>query len=684
MAIMQRLKQRFWWIDVVYPLAVAIFLISVITVIVYSGRPSSRLALLGEQELLNLSLKISPERHPHAKEDVLVVTADIIDMQRLPRAPRGLTADLSVETYGSVIRRLATLGPEEIVVLWNGDTQRFDALYLDPLVTTIKTLPQNVRISIATSAEFVPDLNNALSPYTTVVDSSPCLFPNVHHTHSFCFYSRDWGHHLAQRLAETLAPNIEQAKGRMLTYSLPSNAASYITRLPPPSELTRLSFSQVLSKDLTTVKTPRIAVIGVDATGHLSPTASSLPPRFVRTIFDNGSGDPALVGTPLPVYWGQFAQTLVDGAFIKVPSQVEEHIITLMFCLMMLGIMLRHGGVAASGAFVTYVALSPIVNAISMAYADSYIPLFNTFYFGLSTLVLSGFGRLSFTAWHKWRAQAKSKAMHDAAELKGHFISLLSHNLNTPVAKMQGMLQILSQIAPRSTGLNIAELHVKEAERLATLLQFIIRAVLVATALEENEKALSPRTAKQLATDFNASYKATLAKLGISLGEVTIKVDPQDALDLEFIPVQLDVRAVTMALAGAAYLFAPRDHGLHLNGESSNLSHVDLIRPITVDISFTIRETSRKPSIGRSNNAFDSSSVSNFGLTISLSSPGNMLLESVANTFARRPDLGFRSRTDGSFLQEVLCGLITVTVRSFGGEICAEPSVLRLDIESQA
>jgi hypothetical protein len=683
MGIMQRLKQRFWWIDVVYPLAVAIFLISVITVIVYSGRPSSRLALLGEQELLNLSLKMSPQRHPHAKEDVMIVTADIIDMQRLPRAPRGQVPDLSVETYAEVLRRLAALDPEEIVVLWNGDTQRFDALYLDPLVTTLRTLPPNVRISIAISAEFVPDLHNALSPSITVVDSSPCLFPNVHHTHSFCFYSRGWGNLLAQRLAETLAPNLEQAKGRMLTYSLPSNAASYITRLPPPSELTRLSFSQVLSNDLTTVKTPRIAIIGVDASGHLSQTASSVPPRFVRTIFDNGSGDPALVGTPLPVYWGQIAQTLLDGAFIKVPSQVEEHIITLIFCLMMLGIMLRYGGVAASGAFVTYVALSPVVNALSMAYADSYIPLFNSFYFGLSTLVLSGFGRLSFTAWHKWRAQAKSKAMHDAAELKGHFISLLSHNLNTPVAKMQGMLQILSQIAPQSTGSDVTAVPLREAERLATLLQFTIRAVLVATALEENEKALSPRTGKQLAADFTASYKATLAKLDIALREVTVHVDPRDAMDLEFMPIQVDVRAVTMALAGAAYLFAPSEPGLNHTEDSSHLGHDELNRPTPVDISFTIRETRRKSSIDSSDDAGDSSNGSEFGLTIVLSSPSRLLTESVANTLARRPDLGFRSRTDGSFLQEVLCGLITVTVRSFGGQVNAESTALRLEIESQ-
>jgi len=377
-----------------------------------------------------------------------------------------------------------------------------------------------------------------------------------------------------------------------------------------------------------------------------------------------------LVGTPLPVYWGQIAQTLVDRAFIKVPSLLEDKIITLTFCLMMLGVMLLYGGVAASGVFVIYVGLSPIVNALSIACVDSYVPLFNSFYLGLSTLVLSGFGRLSFTAWHQWRAQAKSKAMAEAAELKGHFISLLSHNLNTPVAKMQGMLQILSHSALQESPDQSAVDPVKEAERLATLLQFIIRAVLIATALEENEKALSPRTGKQLVSDFTASYKSTLGKLGIYLREITILVEPSDAQELELIPIQIDVRAVSMALAGAAYLFAHQ--------ETTQPSGSTQDESVPVDLEVTIRESKNI----QTEKSFDS--LGDYGLTIVLSSPTGILRESVATTLARTTTLGFRSRTDGSFLQEVLCGLIAVTVRSFGGEVKAHQSSLRLEIEGQA
>lgn len=675
MAIMQRLKQRFWWIDVFYPLGVAIFLISVITAIVYAGRPSSRLALLAEQELLNFSLKLSPERHVLSDGNVLIVTADSLEMQSLPRAPRGLVPDVAVETYVPLIRKLAALGTQEIVVLWNGDTQRFDAAYLEPLIATLMAMPPSVRVSFATSTGYVSDLQNALSPFAAVLDSSSCLYPDVDLTHSSCFYSKDWGNMLAQWLAETLAPNLDSTKGRTLTYALPSNAASYITRLPPLTELSRVSFSRLLSNAFTPVNKPRIAIVGVDVRGSMSPAAKAVPARFVRTIFDPRGGDPALTGTPLPFYWGQMAQTLVDQSLVKVPSPLEDKIITVTFCLMMLGVMISYGGVAASGAFVFYVALSPLVNAFSMAFADSYVPLFNSFYFGLSTLVLSGFGRLSYTAWHKWRAQAKSKAMHDAAELKGHFISLLSHNLNTPVAKMQGMLQILAQSAPKDVSDDISARQLKEAERLATLLQFIIRAVLIATALEENEKALSPRTAKQLASDFVASYKSTLSKLGVTLRDIKIKVDPPDAQDLEFVPVQLDIRAVTMAMAGAAYLFVHRDQDQDQDRDP------DIATPeiaVPVDLELTIRETQDPLVLDGSGGTGD------YGLTVRLSSTAGRLPETAPRILARSPDFGFRSRTDGRFLQEVLCGLIAVTARSFGGMVQVEASSLRIDLEGQA
>ena len=661
MSIFQRIKSKFWWIDVVYPLAVALFILGVITMMVYAGRPSSRLALMAEQELLNFSLRFSPNRHVLHPGKALVVTTDVIEMQRFPRAPRGVTPDVTAQTYADIVTSIARLEPEEIVLLWHGENQRFDAEYLEPLVSVVQKLDSHIRFTFATAPEYISDLQARFTNEVRIVDDSSCLFPDVEYVHSYCYFSPGWSGMLAQHLAEESIPEAKIQSGEWLNQALPSNSSTYITLLPPTSEIAHVTFSNALSDKVKFTQRPRIVIIGLDASGTLSPASRGESQYFVRTIFDRQGGDPNLGGTPTPLYWGQLAQTLFDQAFVKVPSTAQNIFLTLAYCLMTLGIMLRFGGVAASGAFVFYVLSSPFINSFSLYFSATYIPIFNSYYFGLSTLVLSGFGRLSHTAWHKWRAQARSTALKEAAELKGHFISLLSHNLNTPVAKMQGMLNLLSQLSTHDPGTEF----IQKAERLAAHLQFAIRSVLIATALEEGDRALAARTAKQLSDDFLTSYRGTLRKLGVDLREIHITTVPGDADDLAYAPLSFDMRAVTMAFAGAAYLFS-NDQG----GHSANV-------PLTqVDITFAVRE---RAITARS----DDLESSRIGLTATFSSQDTALGQTVRNALDTRSLHGFRGRTEGNFLPEVICGLLMETARSFNGQVSVRDSSLSIDLESE-
>lgn len=664
MTILQRIKERFWWIDVVYPLALALFLLGVITAIVFAGRPSSRLALMAEQELLNLSLKLSPLHHAKNPGAVVIVTADVHAMRAFGKAPRGVTPDVTARTYADVVTQLGKLYPDEIVLFWHGDTQRFDAAYLDPLVATVEALPPETKFTIATAPEFIADVAARFAQKVRVVDDASCLYPDIDYTHSYCYFAEGWSGMLAQHLAEESIPAPIFETGGWLTHALPSNAATYITRLPPPAEITHLTFSAVLSGQIRLTQKPRMIFVGVDLSGALSSHSTGKSQRFVKTVYDTRKADATLVGTPSHVYWGQLAQVLLDRDLVKVPTRFEDMFLTGTFCLMILGVMIRFGGVAASGTFLTYGLTSPLVNALTLSEIDCYIPLFNSFYGGLSTLILSGFGRLSTTVWHKWRAQAKAHALREAAELKGHFISLLSHNLNTPVAKMQGMLALMSQFSPHE----LVTQNAHQAERLAARLQFAIRAVLIATALEEAEKALAPRTAKQLTEDFVAAYKGTLRKLGIEIRNVGVMTTGPGDDDLTFVPLHLDVRAVTMAVAGAAYLFAETEEEMIVTKGLGS---------IAIDLLVTARET-RPP-----RDAVPADSCAGYGLAITVSAETAKISETVRTSLHHKSKHGIRGRIQGDFMQEVLSGLIAVTARSFQGHVTADVHAITLEIEGQ-
>src|SRR5690242_5070062 len=114
-------RLRLWWFDVVYPITVAVILFTSLTYIVFSGQRSSRLSLLAEQSLLELSLKEGRGRAPRAAGEVLAVSAVPLDVRRLGRAPLGIVPDVGIASYAKVVERLAEQGVKVIFVRIDGE-----------------------------------------------------------------------------------------------------------------------------------------------------------------------------------------------------------------------------------------------------------------------------------------------------------------------------------------------------------------------------------------------------------------------------------------------------------------------------------------------------------------------------------------------------------------------------------
>jgi hypothetical protein len=139
------------------------------------------------------------------------------------------------------------------------------------------------------------------------------------------------------------------------------------------------------------------------------------------------------------------------------------------------------------------------------------------------------------------------------ADLKGNFISLLSHNLNTPVAKMQGILALLG--AQQATRTNQeAAMELAHAEALVAQLEYSIRSVLIASTLEEGSLAEAPRSIAGLLDDFSRTMGPSLKRLGVHLVMAPLAKD--DDGEWSQVPVAVDARALTSALAALAALFS--------------------------------------------------------------------------------------------------------------------------------
>lgn len=543
---LKRLMQRLWWFDVVYPITVALLLFSSLTYIVYAGQRSSRLSLLAEQQLLETSLTFGVGRSAIARGDVLIVSADALDVKRLGRAPLGVAPEPEPEAFANVIQALASRGIKTIFVRWHMDAHPNDEAYYQPLVAMLAQLPKDVNVRFVTSSSMLEATPATFQKVAHIAEDETCNYPE--RLHSDCPYNADWPDWVMQAIIDEALPSEAKIDPVWLTLQMPSIAPSYILNLPAPWSIPTQTFSSVLAQ------TPginrhiaKVAFVGSDLSHSISRTNDSSVTRFVHTAYDTPDLDFTIAGTPLHVFWAMTSQMFHDRSMVTVPPESAILAMTMALCLLVIFVMGRFGATAASGMFLVYVVSGPIVNAFAIRHLNVYAPLFDSFYFGLSTFIVAGFGRLSYTAFHRWRLTEQRRMHEHTADVKGNFISLLSHNLNTPVAKMQGMLGLLGAVPgdlPWKKDVHLAEFHV-------TQLEYAIRSVLVASALEEGSLTSTARSLKALLDELDSVYGTSLKRLGIIL-KTTVVGDE----DLAHMPFDFDVRALTSAFAGLSALYA--------------------------------------------------------------------------------------------------------------------------------
>ncbi|GAG95417.1 unnamed protein product, partial [marine sediment metagenome] len=139
--------------------------------------------------------------------------------------------------------------------------------------------------------------------------------------------------------------------------------------------------------------------------------------------------------------------------------------------------------------------------------------MFDAIYAGLTTFLFAAFGKLSYQNFQRWRLEEAEKTFELTADLKRNFISLISHNLNTPIARMQGLVDVL---LAKTADQAIHE-DLSSAGQLVARLQVGIRSVLVSTAVEDRSLNNVPMTLKTFEGEFLNVVGSFLEKLGRSV-----------------------------------------------------------------------------------------------------------------------------------------------------------------------
>lgn len=549
-----KINSRVWLLDVGYPFFLATLLLVAITYLFYSGQKHRKLSAQMEERLIRFSLPLASPRIKNNPQQVGVIS---------------VSRNLEPMNYIQVMESLIERGVRYLIVQWIPlGPEREDALYPKLIALSQKASQKQSQIHFAVHPSLIKNIPQTAAKQLSILEADLCQ----DEVQLICLRNPDWSHWLIETLFRDFSENEELRLRLGLKTPRINNPYFVSDNLPSlfPSYLLNLHQIQELKE------TPKIVFLGLKSDpnpdNHIAKeylhTQTAFHLKFAQT--DTSS-------IPLHMFWAQITEMFIDNAFIAIAPLWASVSLALVFAMAIVFILLRFNSQTALIFLVMGLGLSPLFNAILMRYAHWYIPLFDSFYVSLSVFFIFAFIRLSYESFQNWRLIFREESQADLSDTKGNFLSLLSHNLNTPIAKMQGLIDILIQSDQDKS--NAIAIDLGEAQRLLALVQLNVRFVLMANMLEERQRNEEICRIPMLIKELENSALPSLRRLGINL---TLDTDLED--ENLHLPFSIDKRA--WGLTVLAFLILSLPESIF---EAKKETHPEL-KPLKIKLDLALKE----------------------------------------------------------------------------------------------
>lgn len=218
---------------------------------------------------------------------------------------------------------------------------------------------------------------------------------------------------------------------------------------------------------------------------------------------------------------------------------------------------------ALNASYVTVSLLAMRMWDLHLEIATVLIPAFVTYYLLLPF-------RLIFESRRSWEFYEKNRLLTQVEELKSNFISMMSHDLNTPLARISGMTAVLKQ-SPTAAE---QELALSTIETSTNELVQLIKRILQYGQIESQAIKVSRKS-----VDLNEVIKLSVAKVKFKAQEKQIEVAPRFQ---ELFPISIDqdlIGQVVINLLENAIKYSPSGSTVEVVtadlGESVSLTVID-------------------------------------------------------------------------------------------------------------
>jgi len=506
-------KKRFYgsatsaWIRVAAPTFLGTLIIWLIIHIIYFAGPRESLAARIETEILRQTLKNTFTKNQVSSERVLTFSVSSPDLAILEASPSNRLRDAHIKEYANVVEFVSSHDPTWIVVSWLTHAHPLTPEYLSPLTSIIDKLGIRDRTTLAVNMSALDALDVDFLKRYNIVEARDCYHEiNIH-----CTYSEDWTWMPQQVMSRFL----KKPGSWVASTNLPHHLPNLILNLPEASAISNFNFLDARSPVVAALPKKAIVFIGNNSEQQVMFRDNKEVLQRTYTAKSQSRRTLQSDGTPWHIFWAQMASMFIDDHTVRVAPEwlIILFCISLVLTVFLLGFKMAERVLFACLILMAFILL--FANLLSVTLLNLYIPITPLIITSFATLAGTVFLRLSINSYRGWRLLAQSAHAGEFWDVKQNFLQLISHNLNTPIAQLRGLLELICLDSPGNRSLARALL-------LSDYVRISARAVLATSTLGNQPTVMRKHSPKDLfdnLIDDESSYLARLGAFVISSNE---------------------------------------------------------------------------------------------------------------------------------------------------------------------
>jgi signal transduction histidine kinase len=427
------------WLQFGTPILMGLLTVLLIIHILHFGGPRESLAARAESEIMRFSLANTAKPIHSPSPQVISFSVSDSDLMTLPRAPNPALNDAHITEYANVLSYVSRFNPQWVVLSWLTHAHPMTPEYLAPLTSLIDRLQLRDRVTIAINFFAIGNIDSNFSKRHNVVEARDCY----HDINLHCTYSQDWSWMPQQIFSRFL-----REPRNFISTNLPHHLPNIVLNLPTLTSLSNFNFTDAREPVAGAIPSNAIVFIGNQATQDVmfrdnkevlqrSFTAQSSPRRSLQQD-----------GTPWHIFWAAMTAMFIESRALHVAPGIVISGLAVLCGLLIFSLAFRRIDRLTFITPVSIISSLLLLNLLTISTFHYYLPITPILITCITAIPSAIFLMGALNNYKKWKLLAVARRADESGDLKQNFLQLISHNLNTPIAQLKGLLEILSADSP--------------------------------------------------------------------------------------------------------------------------------------------------------------------------------------------------------------------------------------------